>query len=332
MRMRTFWREPGTLFWVFAFPLLISLALGLAFRRQGTEPLGVVVVGGASDFREALSSSPDLRVAQRDEASARDALRRGDIALVVLRAADGRPELVFDPVRLEARAARTVVLRTLETQTGRVRELPHRDSPLTTPGSRYIDFLIPGMLGLNLMTSGIWGLGYGVAQMRKQRLLKRLAATPMRRGDFLVSYLLARMVLAVGEILFFVFFARLLFGVEMFGSWVGFLVVGLTGAVSFSALALLIGSRAENTETASGLANLAILPMTLLSGVFFPVSHFPDWLRPILQALPLTALNDGLRAVMTDGRGLATLGIPIAVLTVWGVVSFGLALRLFKWT
>ena len=200
------------------------------------------------------------------------------------------------------------------------------------PGTRYIDFLVPGLLGFGLMSSSIWGLGWVVVQMRMGKLLRRLAATPMRRLDFLLAFAAGRLLLALLEVLFFLGFARLIFDVRVAGNPVTFVLWALAGALCFAGLSALVASRAQNSETASGLMNLVTLPMTVLSGVFFSASHFPGWLQPALRALPLTALIDGLRAISIDGAGVAALLLPGLVLLGWGVGGFALALRLFRWT
>lgn len=209
--------------------------------------------------------------------------------------------------------------------TVRVREV-------TEPGSRYIDFLIPGLLGLGLMSSSVWGLGWTLVQMRGGKLLKRLVATPMRRGDFLLSFLLSRSVLALLEVLFYVAFAWALFGVTVRGSLVALAGVGLLGSASFGGLTLLVTCRASSAEAANGLMNLVTLPMMVLSGVFFSASRFPAWMQPVVQLLPLTALNDSLRAIMTDGVSVLALGRQLLVLVLWGLVPFALAVRYFRWT
>ena len=200
-----------------------------------------------------------------------------------------------------------------------------------TPGSRYIDWLLPGLLGMNIMGTGLWSMGFAVVQARTRKLLKRLMATPMPRTSYLLSHLLARLVFLVLEVGALLLFGRLAFGVTSAGAlWlVGLLA--LLGAFSFSGLGLLIASRARTVEAVSGLMNVVMLPMWLLSGVFFASSNFPDAAQPFIRALPLTALNDALRAVMLEGRGLAAIATQVAVLFAWGITTFVLALKLFRW-
>jgi ABC-type multidrug transport system permease subunit len=242
-----------------------------------------------------------------------------------------QPELITDPVQADGRTARLMVVDALERLNGRTDHVAVHQQQVTAPGSRYIDFLIPGLLGFGLMSSSLWGIGWALMQMRTGKLLKRLVATPMKRGQFLLSFLIGRTILAVAEILFFVLFSRLLFDVRMTGNLVSFMALGLWGSTCFGGLALLVVSRANTMEAASGLMNLSTMPMAVLSGVFFSAGNFPDWLQPLIQLLPLTALNDGLRAIMLDGTSLLALGPQVLILGVWGLIPFAIALRYFKW-
>lgn len=337
-RMRALWREPETMFWVFAFPLLTSLVLGLAFRHQGPEELAVVVVDGPdADALAARLDAVDGLVATRmGEVPARDALRGGKAVLVLRPGAATGPggpiELVVDAQRPEARTARLLVVDTLERMRGREDRVPVRVEEVKEPGSRYIDFLVPGLLGFGLMSSSVWGLGWALVQMRSGKLLKRLVATPMHRSHFLLSFMLSRTVLALAEILFYVGFAWVLFDVPVRGSLLALVAFGLLGSASFGGLTLLVTSRARTPEAANGLVNLVTLPMMILSGVFFSSSRFPDWMQPFVQVLPLTALNDGLRALMIEGVSVLALGRQLAILCLWGFVPFALAVRYFRWT
>jgi ABC-2 type transport system permease protein len=330
-RMRGFLREPGALFWVFAFPLLTSLALGVAFRDRPLPELAVAIVDGpdADRLAPSLEAVEGLTAQRMSEAAGRDALRRGKVALMLI--PGPQPELIVDPTQADGRTARLMVVDNLERLQGRVDRVAVQNRQVTAPGSRYIDFLIPGLLGLGLMSSSLWGLGWALVQMRTGKLLKRLVATPMKRSHFLLSFMLGRTVLALVEILFFVAFARVLFDVHMFGSLLSFTLLGLWGSTAFGGLALLVVIRAGNAETASGLMNLVSMPMMVLSGVFFSAGNFPGWLQPFIQVLPLTALNDGLRAIMLDGTPLLALWPQALTLGVWGLFPFLIAVRYFKW-
>jgi ABC-2 type transport system permease protein len=205
------------------------------------------------------------------------------------------------------------------------------DRQVREPGSRYVDFVVPGLLGMNLMGSGIWGLGFAIVDARRKKLLKRLIATPMSRTQFLASFVLSRLTMLVIEVGVLVGFAVFAFGVPLRGSIPSLLIICLLSALSFGALGLLLASRARTVEGVSGLMNLVMLPMWIFSGVFFSASRFPDALQPFIQALPLTAVNDALRASMLEGAGWQRLGPELGIIAAWLVASFALAVRLFRW-
>jgi ABC-2 type transport system permease protein len=333
-RVRESIREPGVLFWVFGFPILLSVGLGLAFRGRGPEPVvvGLLEGPGAAQIEQALGKA-SIQVQRVDRVSARARLRAGKVALVIEPGATVLAPLTYryDPTPAEARLARAAVDEALQRAAGRQDPRAVRDAPVTERGARYIDFLIPGLIGMNLMSGSMWGIGWVIVNMRVRKLLKRLLATPVRRRDLLLAQAIARvgsLPLEVGSILVF---ARLAFDVRVTGSWVALGLVALVGALAFAGLAILVASRAQNTETVSGLMNVVMMPMFVLSGVFFSAAHFPDTIQPALALLPLTALNDGLRAIMTDGASLAAVVRPLAVLGAWGLGSFAVALRIFRW-
>jgi ABC transporter DrrB family efflux protein len=264
-----------------------------------------------------------------DSAAARLELRTGRVALLVI---PGDPIVYrYDSTRTESRLARLAADDAVQRLHGRADPARVADARVTEPGSRYIDFLIPGLLGMNLMGSGLWGVGFSVVQARTKKLLKRFMATPMRRSHYLLSFILSRLVFLFVEVAALVGFGWWIFDVGVRGSVgaVGFITV--LGALSFAGLGMLVASRARTVEAVSGLMNLVMLPMWILSGTFFSYARFPDALQPFVKALPLTALNDALRAVMIDGRSLAQLGTPLAIVAAWGLASFGVALAIFRW-
>ena len=330
-RLRSFIREPGILFWVFGFPLLLALCLGLAFRERGPEKWPVAVEAGptAEATRAALGAPGSIAPTVEPALDAQRRLDRGE-ALVLVRG--GRtPVLAFDATRPGASAAAAAVREALERAAGRQDVLEIGVAPVTAPGRRYIDFLIPGLLGMGLLGGGLWGVGYEIVGMRVKRLLKRFTATPMSRPLFLGSFVAHRLGIAVVETAFLLTFGRLLFDVEIHGSLPGVFATAILGGLAFAGLGLAIASRARNLETANGLMNAATLPMWLLSGVFFATSNFPDWMQPVISALPLTALNGALRAQMGDGASLLDCAGSLGILAAWGVVSYAVALRWFRW-
>ena len=331
-RMMGFLREPEAVFWVFAFPVLMALALGIAFRNQGGQKgrAGVEAGPQAAALVRALGASPDLEVVTLAPDATAMALRRGRIAVLV-RGTPAAPVITYDPTRPETRLAFLAASDALERAAGRRDVAAVKADTRVRPGSRYIDFLIPGLIGLNLLGTGMWGVGFPIATARQQKLLKRLIATPMRRGDYLLSLMLARLVWLALEVVAVLGFGILAFGTLVRGSWIGFGLVCLIGALAFSALGLLVAARARTVEAVSGLMNFVMLPMWLLSGSFFSAERFPAFMQPFVQALPLTVVNNTLRAIMNESAGLAACAIPLAILAGWTIVAFAIALRLFRW-
>ena len=342
-RFREFYREPAALFWVYGFPLVLAFALGLAFRERPVPPASVDVQGDPNDpavagLRATLAADPGLQVAVHDEATARQRLRTSKTDLVIVpRSHTGSgAEFVYDKTRSEGVLARNAVERALL----RIRNehlppgqrLPEpTERTISEPGSRYIDFLIPGLLGINLLGGGLFGVGFAITDLRVRKLLKRFAATPMRRSDFMISLMMSRLVFTLIDVALLLTFAYFAFDIEVRGNVLAFVVLIAVGGACFAGLGLLIGSRAKTLETAAGLVNALMLPMYVLSGVFFSAARFPDAIQPFIQALPLTALNDGLRAIMNDGAGWEAMGYPLLVLSIWGVACYALAFRIFRW-
>ena len=329
VRFREFVREPEALFWVFVFPILLAAGLGLAFRNRPPEVLPVGAL--TSELARALAADKGLSVEQLSEAAAAQALRTGKLALVAAPGPDGTVIYRFDNTNPEGRTARLLADAAIQRAAGRADPVGARDLPVREPGSRYIDFLIPGLLGMNLMGSAMWGIGFSIVDARRKKLMKRLVATPMPRAYYLLSFLLSRLVLLVIEVAALAGFGRLVFGVPVRGSLVSLAALCLLGSLAFSALGLLIASRARTIEAASGLMNVTMMPMWIVSGVFFSSQRFPDALQPAIRALPLTALIDALRTNMLQGGSLARVASQMCILGVWLVVCFALALKLFRW-
>jgi ABC-type multidrug transport system permease subunit len=330
-RFREFFRQPETVFWVFAFPILLAVALGIAFRNRPPDRVRVAIQAGAGadSLAARLAGAKALRVEVLDSAAAAARLRTGRVALVIV---PGEPVVYrFDSTRTESHVARLVADDEVQRAYGRRDPRAVREEKITEKGARYIDFLLPGLLGMNLMGTGLWGVGFAVVNMRVRKLLKRLVASPMRHSHLLLSFAFARLATVALEVLALVGFGMLVFGVPFRGSVLTFAVVAVIGALTFSAVGLLVASRAQTEEGVSGLMNVVMLPMYVLSGSFFSAANFPDVMQPFIKALPLTALNDALRAVMLDGSGLAALALPLAVLVAWMVVSFAVALKIFRW-
>jgi len=363
-RIKELQREPEVVFWVFGFPLLLALGLGIAFREKPADVTRVVVVAGPEARRvvemiqnadksvrgtDLLAGGPQtsrpgagataprslggthIQADVLEEAQALDQFRLGKYALVIMPPREGTVGYRYDPARPESVLAKAEVNDALQDAAGRHDPIATETVAATEPGARYIDFLIPGLLGMNLMNSGMWGVGFALVEMRQRKLLKRFVATPMRKTDFLMALTSSRLVLMIVEVALLLGFGMLAFHMRVVGSLLAILLLGSIGAISFAGIGLLTASRAQKIESVSGLINLVMMPMWIFSGVFFSYERFPAIIQPLIKALPLTALNDALRATILQGEPLLAQGGRLAVMAVWGGISFVLALRWFRW-
>ncbi|HUA16764.1 MAG TPA: ABC transporter permease [Verrucomicrobiae bacterium] len=336
-RMLELKREPEVVFWVFVFPLLLALGLGIAFRDKPVDAIPVAIVDGAgsSGTQSLLARSPQHDHFKAQVVSDADALkgfRLGKFDLVIEPDGKGGFEYRYDPARPESVLARTEVNDALQSAAGRKDPLPSAAVESSEPGSRYIDFLIPGLLGMNLMNSGMWGIGFALVDMRQRKLLKRFVGTPMRRGDFLLALASSRLILMIIEVGLLLVFGVLFFHMRVLGSVAAIALIAAIGSLTFGGVGLLTASRAQKIESVSGLINLVMMPMWIFSGVFFSYERFPAVIQPLIKALPLTALNDALRASILEGTPIAHQWPRLLVMVLWGGISFVLALRWFRWT
>src|ERR1700693_3861652 len=330
-------RDPEVVFWVFVFPLLLALGLGIAFRNKPADAVRVAIVEGtgSQDAEALLARSTQHELFKIQTVSADDAqkgFRLGKFDLVIEPDGKGALEYRYDPARPESVLAKAEVNDALQSAAGRRDSVATKAVTSSEPGSRYIDFLIPGLLGMNLMNSGMWGIGFALVDMRQRKLLKRFVGTPMRRGDFLLAIMTSRLLLMVIEIGLLLVFGVLFFHMRVLGSVLSIALIGGLGSLTFGGVGLLTASRAQKIESISGLINLVMMPMWIFSGVFFSYERFPAIVHPLIRALPLTALNDALRATILQGASLASQSGRLLVLVLWGGISFVLALRWFRWT
>jgi len=329
VRFREFVREPEALFWVFGFPIILAAGLGIAFRNRPAEVLPVAAV--TPQLSASMRTEKLLDVRQLPPGEAERELRNGKVVLVAEPGANGAVVYRYDDTNPDGRSARMLADRAIERAAGRQDPVASKDTLMREPGSRYIDFLVPGLLGMNLMGSAVWGMAFGIVDARRKKLIKRLMATPMPREYYLLSFVLSRLVLLVVEVGAVLGFAVLVFQVPVYGSLVALAFFCVLSSMSFCALGLLIASRVQTIEAASGMTNAVMMPMWICSGVFFSAQRFPNLMQPLIKALPLTAVIDALRSNMLQGASFAQLAPEAGVLSAWLVVCFFVALKLFRW-
>ena len=330
-RLREFIREPEALFWAFVFPIIMSVALAVAFPARGARPVPVGLVTGpdADSLRTVLRAVPDIALHELAPGHDSRALREGEVYVIVV--ATRPPTYRFDPSRDESRAARLLVDQALKRAAGRPEPWTAREEPIVLPGSRYVDWLIPGLVGMNIMSTGMWGIGFSIVQARLRKILKRLVASPMRKRDYLLAQMMGRLAFLAPEVAIPLAFGAIVLGMPINGSFGAIAIVSVVGGLSFTGLGLLTASRVQTIEAINGILNLTILPMWVLSGVFFSTTNFPAALQPFIHGLPLTALNDALRAVILERATIGSVAGELFLLVGWGVAAFLAALRLFRW-
>lgn len=350
-RLREFTREPASIFWVYGFPLIMIVTLGMAFQGQPIEKIRVAIERGSLDdvIAEGLARSERFESQIISAEEARVELRTGRVDLIIrggsvatleptsstvvdldeLRA--GTLEFLYDDTRPGSVLARDAADQALQRAAGRTDPVTTTDTIVEEPGSGYVDFLVPGLIGLSLMGGGMWGVGYAIVDMRIRKLLKRFVATPMRRSDFLIGIMTSRLLFLIPEFVLLLVFAKLAFGVQSQGGYLPVALLILLGAIQFSGIGLLVASRAATIETISGLMNLVMLPMWIFGGVFFSNERFPDFLQPMIAVLPLTPLINSLRLVMLEGATLIDVAPQIGIMAIWSAATFSIALATFKW-
>jgi ABC-2 type transport system permease protein len=355
-------REPGVIFWGIIFPILMSLGLGLAFTRKADVARKVAVIQtsetSAADT-SAISRFLGSRCEQHQPSGKNDyrwkieirdnklgkstyffyevgwddalvLLKKGTVNLII-DSSNGETVYNFDPVNSDAEL--TYLKLSAMIGPGNVLPAPAGDEirPLTLAGTRYIDFLIPGLITLGIMMSSMWGISYGIIEKRSKKLLRRMVATPMKKSHFLIALIAVRVIMNFIEALAVFLFAIVAFKVTIQGSISALILLFFAGNIAFAGLAVLISSHTSNTEVGNGLINAVVMPMMVLSGIFFSYHNFPDWSLPVIRNLPLTMLADGMRGIFNEGAGWSQTALPVVILSTIGVVCFGTGLKIFKW-
>jgi ABC-2 type transport system permease protein len=357
-------REPGILFWGFLFPILMSLGLGLAFTKKSDSTRKVAIISESGYQESSIEKSPlnvflnnnckrnvvmtstdwNFRYEIKDDKLGNSIflfyymkwddgmklLKRGTINLL-LSSSEDSVSYHFDPMNSDAELTYLKLSnaigsnnRVLETGNSEIR-------PMTVTGTRYIDFLVPGLISLGVMMSCMWGISYGIIEKRSKKLLRRLVATPMKKSHFLMALITVRITLNFLESIILLLFSFIAFRISVQGNITALILLYLAGNISFAGIAIFVSSHTSNTEVGNGLINFVVTPMMVLSGIFFSYQNFPEWSLPVIKNLPLTMLTDGIRSVFNEGVGYNEVALPILILTLTGIVFFTAGLKIFKW-
>ncbi len=336
-RWREFRREPSAFFWVVFMPVIWMLALGFAFSKPRPETYGVgwqaplAPSAWTSSLHDALAQDKQLKLREGDAEELQTRMKRGEIGLIVTSKADLAVTYALDQNNPEAVRAEKYTDDLIQRLGGRQDTIQKDRQAVGVEGGRYVDFLIPGLLGLSIMTSSLFGIGMTIVSNRKENLLKRYLATPMRAYEYIVSHMFGRMMILVAEFVAVMLTGFIIFRFKVYGSFLNYFLFAILGAASFTSIALLCAARTRSIPMISGLTNLISLPMMMLSGVFFSKNNFPDWLATATAYLPLTALNDGLRRIALEGQPLQSLGFEITVLSAYLIIPAIATQKLFKW-
>lgn len=350
-------REPAVIFWGVVFPILMAWGLGIAFTQKGevhikmaivktitaqdtiheTKLAGYLATNGIKKdsaysilLKNEKLGDANLTFFETSLANAYTMLKKGKVSLIV---EDKTTETKyhFDPASAEAKAAYQLVSNLSANGSSAYSANQSSIEPLTLKGTRYVDFLIPGLIAMGIMMSCAWGISYTIIDRRSKKLLRRMVATPMRKSNFLLALITARFVMNVAEALLLFLFAWLYFGTNVQGSWPALIVLFLAGNIAFSGISILMSSHTSSPEVGNGIINALVTPMMVLSGVFFSYHNFPDWTIPIIRYLPLTMIADSFRSIFNEGAGFIDVWFEALVLTIIGAVSFIIGLKIFKW-
>jgi ABC-2 type transport system permease protein len=351
--IRSYTRDRAALFWTLAFPLIFIFMFGFIFQGGGafTMQVGWVDEDGspaATELRAAFAAQPGAELTDLERDAAVAQMQDGDIDTVLVVPAgygeavaaasggSGPPaslEIYTDPSRESTTAA---VMQSVGAVLGAVnlggRPPTVVPEPVTiqTENLNFISYFVPSMLALSVMQVGIFAAIPLVAD-REKLILKRLAATPLRRWQLVGSNILMRLLIALVQTVIIVGVGVIFFGVAITGPWAMSAMFVSLGAITFLALGYVIASFTKTEDAANGLTSVVQFPMMFLSGTFFPIETMPPFLQSIARLIPLTYLADALRQVMVGGTAFAPLAVCFGVLVAWGVGCFAIAARKFQW-
>ncbi len=310
--LKQFVRERAALFWSFAFPILFILIFGAVFSNEDASSfsIGLVVEDNspaAQGVAAAFNQVSAFNVQTGERQAELDALQKGNLRAVLVigqgfeRAATNAPQLV-----------------------------QMNEKTLQSQRLRFVDYLVPGILAMAIMQLGLFAAIPLVVE-RQNKVLKRLGATPLRRSTMIGSVVAFRLVIALVQAALIILVARLVFNVPMLGNWLYLSGMVVIGTMTFLAMGYMLSAFAKTEDTVMPLIQVVQMPMMFLSGIFWPVEMMPGFMRPIIDAMPLTYFSDSLRQIMVSSAPFHTHTINVIVLAGWLVFCLIVAVRFFKW-
>ncbi len=344
VQIREFYRNPGILFWTLGFPILMAWGLGIAFTKQG-EPVKHVAWVKENSSSVVMSNfiGADLNHKKigNDKSGYTDyifekaiwneaiqMIKRGKVSLIILEKGDSL-QYQLDPKNPEAQLAQLQISYALKN--GNITADSNEIRTFSQVGTRYIDFLIPGLMAMNIMMSCMWGISYTLIDRRGKKLLRRMVATPMNKSLFLFSHLITRVIMSFIEATLLLTFAYLYFDISIQGSYAALISMIIAGNIIFFGLAVLTSSRTSNTQIGNGLINVVVMPMMVSSGIFFSYHNFPDWITPVIEKMPLTLMADSIRSIFIEGAGFSQAWPALAILVGTGTLFYLVGLKIYKW-
>ena len=354
IHFKEFFRQPGIIFWAVFFPVLMAWGLGIAFTQKEAPTQKVAFISNDDGFEsssskwnqlissgvaldaniyEITTGSPELgymkfQLHKTSDEEAIQMIKKG-VAELIINVENEDLQFHFDPLNPEAQLSYLQIQSAMnDSQKNAASE---SIVALDQKGTRYIDFLVPGLLCMSVMMSCMWGISYGMIDKRSKKLLRRMVATPMSKTYFLTAQFIARLALSTLEAGILLLFSYFYFDISISGSVPAFLLVFLTGNIAFTGIAIFASSRTSDTRVGNGLVNLVVMPMMILSGIFFSYQNFPEWAIVVIEKLPLTLMADNIRSVFIESSGLSDVLIPSLGLTLMGAILFTIGLRIYKW-
>ncbi len=349
-------REPGVIFWGVGFPVLISWGLGIAFTRSPETRKDIAMVNTLEDsrlmefvnantsedwtldslksfnlvFEDEVFGKNTFRFIPLSEENALKGMKRGKYQ-VILESTKDSIMYRMDPANPDARLLQLQLSEIFDKEDSVIQLTNARILPVDLQGTRYVDFLIPGLMGMTVMMACMWGISYTIIERRKGNMLRRMVATPMKKHNLLVAHMTARLTITFLETLILVLFARFYFDMQIQGSLIALFLVFLAGNIAFTGIAVLFSSRTSKTEIGNALINLVTMPMLILSGIFFSYQNFPEWTIPFIEKLPLTMMADSFRSIFNEGAGITDVLPDVLILGIGGSITLFAGIKVFKW-